>query len=147
MIFVDTGAFLGRYLANDQYFAQARQFWEQLRHPIVTSNLVLVEFATLLTRRVSGGFAAERLRRIYDEPDCRILRPGEAEEREALALVDKFADHRLGMTDAVSMILMRRHKLRRIFTFRNYAFDAKADSMGEWLTLCPLGADGPSGIS
>ncbi len=44
MIFIDTGAFLGRYLPDDQYHVQALAGWEQLvenRLSCCTSNLVL----------------------------------------------------------------------------------------------------------
>ena len=46
MIFIDTGAFLARYLPNDQHHRSAVSVWEKLgsnRENCVTSNFVLDE--------------------------------------------------------------------------------------------------------
>jgi predicted nucleic acid-binding protein len=56
MIVVDTGALLGRYLANDQHHREAQSLWQkvvQQRWLCVTSNFVLDETFTLLARRSS----------------------------------------------------------------------------------------------
>jgi predicted nucleic acid-binding protein len=50
VIFIDTGAFLARYLAKDQYHSPATAFWDALKarnEGLVTSNFVLDETATL----------------------------------------------------------------------------------------------------
>ena len=68
MIFVDTGAFLGRYLPDDQYHATALAGWALLAEhslPCCTSNLVISETITLLARRADYAFAAEKAR--YDQ--------------------------------------------------------------------------------
>ena len=60
MIFVDTGAFLARYLARDQYHQRAVEGWRLLgRHRSVTTAHVLDEVFTLLGRRAGNAFAAE----------------------------------------------------------------------------------------
>jgi len=46
VIFIDTGAFLARYLPNDQHHRSAVSVWEKLgsnRENCVTSNFVLDE--------------------------------------------------------------------------------------------------------
>ena len=46
MIFIDTGAFLARYLSHDQYHYLAKVTWEKLtsrRESCFTSNFVLDE--------------------------------------------------------------------------------------------------------
>jgi len=60
VIFVDTGAFLARYLARDQHHAFARKAWQQLpSRPwrVLTSNFVLDETFTLLARWATPDFA------------------------------------------------------------------------------------------
>ena len=54
MIYIDTGAFLARYIKRDQYHQQAVEFWNQIRKKrerYFTSNFVLDETFTLLGRR------------------------------------------------------------------------------------------------
>ncbi|MEQ2007525.1 MAG: PIN domain-containing protein [Limisphaerales bacterium] len=120
MIFVDTGAFVGRFLVNDQYHETALQLWdtvERTNEACLTSNLVLVEFITLLARRSTPSYAAEKARLIYGSARFEILRPGPVEEAEALTVLLKYADQRVSFTDCVSFVLMQRQNLRTAFTF------------------------------
>ena len=120
MIFVDTGAFLGRFVARDQYHAEASQAWEELAHSdvqIFTSNFVVDETLTLLARRTTYDFAAARGREILGSSVLRILRPHQDAEWEALERFEQLADQGVSFTDCVSFALMRRQRIRRVFTF------------------------------
>ena len=120
MIFIDTGAFVGRYLPDDQHHAAALAGWAQLaeaRRPLCTSNLVLSETITLLARRADYRFAAERARIIHASSALRILRATHEDERAAVDWLEKYADQKVSFTDAVSFVLMRRHRIKQAFTF------------------------------
>lgn len=120
MIFVDTGAFLARYLVRDQYHEISIKTWESLekRNPLFyTSNFILSEVFTLLGRWAGHSFAAERAQRIYETERINILRPVEEDEKNALQTFTKFADLRISFTDCVSSALMKREKLIDVFTF------------------------------
>ena len=120
MIFIDTGAFLARWLASDQHHARARAGWERLARENVrlyTSSFVLSETLTLLGRRAGYAFAAARGRSIRGSKMLDILRPNERIEDEALDLFDKYADQRVSFTDCVSFALMRDARVRRAFSF------------------------------
>lgn len=119
-VFVDTGAFLARYLQRDGRHEEAVRGWQTLRkegYEVVTSNFVVDETLTLLGRRASYSFAAERARRIYDSEGLTLLRPEEVDERTALDWFAKFADQKVSFTDCVSFALMRRYRVRKVFTF------------------------------
>jgi predicted nucleic acid-binding protein len=123
VIFVDTGAFLARHVQRDQHHQTAVAAWQQLaveRLPTYTSNFVLDEAITLLARRTTYAFAAERATRIYASRSLKILRPGPEEELEALAVFRKFADQGVSFTDSVSFVLMRRQRLENAFTFDHH---------------------------
>jgi uncharacterized protein len=123
VIFIDTGAFLARYMGSDQYHHEAVEGWRSLAwagNRYFTSNLVLTETFTLLGRRAGYGFAAERARRIYASELLTVLRAGPADERSALVLFEKYADQKVSFTDCVSFVLMRQHRLERAFTFDNH---------------------------
>lgn len=120
MIFVDTGAFLARYLARDQYHQAAWHGWEVLansRELLYTSNFVLDELFTLLGRRAGNQFAAERARSIYASSSLRILRPDAASELQAIALLDRFADQKISYTDCTSFQLMHSNRIKDCFGF------------------------------
>jgi uncharacterized protein len=125
LIFVDTGAFLARYLSDDSLHARANRTWKDLEKrnsAICTSNFVLDETLTLLARRADYRFAAERGRRIYASEALRIFRADEAVEKRALGLFEKFADQNVSFTDCVSFALMSQHAIERAFTFdRHFA--------------------------
>lgn len=125
MIFVDTGAFIARYLRADGHHRKARKAWVEIERGnarCFTSSFVLDETFTLLGRRSSYGFAAERARALLGSAALTVLRPDADDEIRAVDLFDKFADQELSFTDALSFVLMRRHRLSRVFTFdRHFA--------------------------
>ncbi|HYU30657.1 MAG TPA: PIN domain-containing protein [Thermoanaerobaculia bacterium] len=127
MIFVDTGALLGRHLRDDQHHSDAVPIWSDLfraRARFVTSNFILDEAFTLMARRGGYRFAAERARRLYASREFTILRPSEEHEIAALDFFEKYADQEVSFTDCVSFALMRAHGLRRAFAFDRHFRDA-----------------------
>jgi predicted nucleic acid-binding protein len=126
VIFVDTGPFLARHVSKDQLHAKARRAWKDLERakpsPLFTSSFVLDETFTLLARRTSYVFAAERAEAIYASSVLTVLRPDAMDEVTAIAFFRKLADQEVSFTDCVSFALMRRHRLTRAFTFdRHFA--------------------------
>jgi uncharacterized protein len=127
VIFVDTGAFLARYLPRDEHHVKATRSWKALVRrdwKCYTSNFVLDETFTLLARRSSYSFAAERARAIYASKALQILRPAPDDEHEALLLFEKYADQEISFTDCVSFVLMKRQRVRRAFAFDRHFKDA-----------------------
>jgi predicted nucleic acid-binding protein len=71
----------------------------------------------LLGRRASHLFAAERARALLGSKALAVLRADADDEIRAIELFAKFADQRVSFTDGVSIVLMRRQRLERAFTF------------------------------
>ena len=127
MIFVDTGAWLARFVARDQHHAAAQRAWKRLaRLPwqSYTSNFVLNETFTLLGRRATYSFAVERARSLLTSRRLTILRPDHEDELRAVDLLEKFSDQRVSYTDCLSFVLMRRRGIRRTFAFDRHFTDA-----------------------
>lgn len=127
MIFIDTGAFIARYVPRDEHHSRAKRRWlevERDRIRCFTSNFVLDETFTLLGRRASYTFAAARARALLASTALTILRPDATDEASAADLFAKFADQKVSFTDCVSFALMRRHGLSRAFTFDRHFADA-----------------------
>ena len=120
MIFIDTGAFLARYLERDQHRKEAARLWqdiERTKPKLFTSNFVLDETLTLLARRSSYPFAAAKARTIFASDAFSILRPSAQDELASIEFFEKYADQEVSFTDCVSFTLMRKVGLNRIFTF------------------------------
>jgi predicted nucleic acid-binding protein len=123
VIFVDTGAFLARYLKRDGHHASAVRAWKELGKQTVrcfTSNFVLDETFTLLARRSDYSFAAERARILYSSKMLAVLRPDGETELDAVDLFEKFADQQVSFTDCVSFALMRKQGLKRVFGYDDH---------------------------
>lgn len=120
MIFIDTGPILAQHHALDQHHAAAKEAFRQLverRERCFTSNLVLSEAFTLMGRRLSYGYAAQAARHILSSRSLTILRPDQADDMEAVRLLEKYADQRVGFADCISFILMVKSRIRRAFSF------------------------------
>lgn len=127
MIFVDTSAFVARYIERDQFHKDAVAYWETLASSsiaCVTSNFIVDETITLLTRRTTGHFAAERARQLYASSALHILRAVEADETAAVAILEQYAGEGVSFTDCVSFALMKRHRITEAFTFDDHFADA-----------------------
>ena len=121
MIFIDTGAFLARHVSHDQFHAKARRAWKDLekaKSPLFTSNFVLDETFTLLARRTSYAFAADRAEAAYSSRVLTVLRPGPEAELEALALFRKLGDQEVPA--CVAFAVMGRHGLWRAFPLNRH---------------------------
>jgi len=123
VIYIDTGAFLARYIKRDQYHQQAVDFWNELRkmrERCFTSNFVLDETFTLLGRRTGYKFAIQRARNIYLSKALTILRPTRENEMMALDIWDKYGDQGISFTDCISFAFMRKNKIKRVFSFNTH---------------------------
>jgi predicted nucleic acid-binding protein len=118
MVFVDTGAFLARYLSNDAYHRRAVATWKKLRsESLVTSNHVLDETLTLLARRAGGRFAADRADNIYASEALEIVHSTREDELAAIRLLRKYSDQQVSFTDCTSFVLMKSRQISSVFTF------------------------------
>ena len=120
MIFIDTGAFIARFVSADQHHAQAVPLWkriEQTRPVCVTSNLVISETLTYLGRHVNYGLAAQKGKILYASHWLGVLRPTEEEDLAGLHYFEKYSDQEVSFTDCVSFALMHKRKIHQAFTF------------------------------
>lgn len=125
--FVDTGAFIAKEIAGDQFHAAARQFWAELEergHRLLSSDHVLDESVTLMARRTTYAFAADWGRDAL-ESGIEWLNADDGDWKKALMLMRKFADQGVSVTDCLSAVLMKRAGLKRVF-----GFDRHFEAMG-----------------
>lgn len=131
MIFIDTGAFLARHLAQDANHKKAVSIWKALHgKSLFTSDHVLDETWTLLGRRAGHAFAAARALNVYTAPTLEIVYSTRDDELDAIQLFSKYADQRVSFTDCVSFVLMRRLRIRKAFTFDRHFVLAGFEAVG-----------------
>lgn len=120
MIFIDTGAFIARFVADDAHHKQANQLWREIakqRTRLYTSSSVVNETITLLSRKVSKTFAVEKGALIYHSTAFEILRSDHKLELAALEWMHKFKDQKVSFTDCLSFAVMKSHKIKQYFGF------------------------------
>lgn len=119
-VFIDTGAFVARYLKKDNLHAKSVALWQKIEKAsiqCVVSPLIIHEVATLLSRRSNPVFSAEKIRSIYLSSRFRILRSDTDMEMDALKIMEKYADLPLSYADALTIAIMREYNIKRIFSF------------------------------
>jgi uncharacterized protein len=120
VIFIDTGAFIARFVERDQYHAAAIAFWNELAASglrCLTSNLVISETLNLLARRTTHDFAARQGLELYRSNVLTILRSNASDEIDALSWFHRLADQGVSFTDCSSIALMKREQIKEIFAF------------------------------
>lgn len=125
MIFIDTGPFLAKYIKNDQYHSLAVEKWKMVKkeNKVFTSNHVIDEAITLLSRKTDFYFAFEKAKRIYSTDRFTILRTDLEDELRALKYFKKYSDQKVSFTDCLSMSLIERYRIDKIFTFdRHFSY-------------------------
>jgi predicted nucleic acid-binding protein len=131
MVFIDTGAFLARYLSNDACHQRATAIWKRIAgQALFTSNHVLDETLTLLARRAGSRFAADRADNIYASVALDILYSTKDDEIEAIRLFRKYSDQDVSFTACVSFVLMHRHGIAAAFTFDHHFLVAGFRTLG-----------------
>jgi uncharacterized protein len=118
-LFVDTGAFVAKEIAGDQYHALATRCWREIEEEncqLVSSEHILDESATLIARRTHYAWAADWGNDVLDA-GIEWLRADVTEWRQALQLMRKYADQGGSFTDCPSAVLMKRVGVKQVFGF------------------------------
>ena len=119
MIFIDTGAFISKYIENDQYHNKSLTVWDKIigKSELYTSNHIIDEIITFLMRNTTPSFTIEKANLLYQTDVYKILHSDIEEELHALRILEKYQDQDLSFTDCLTVSLMKRHNIKEIFTF------------------------------
>jgi predicted nucleic acid-binding protein len=119
-IFVDTGAWIAASVAADAHHGEASELWRHLLErggKPCTSVTVVLETFTYLQRRLSPQVALAWRAALVQTPRLEVFDCTAADLEAAWPWLDRRDLHKLGLVDATSFVLMKRHKLRRAFSF------------------------------
>jgi predicted nucleic acid-binding protein len=119
-IFVDTGAWYAAQDPDDRWHAEATATLRTLvarGARLVTSNHVVGETYSLLLRTQGHAAGFRFVDTLGASGRVTLVHVDEATEREAFALLRRFADQAFSFVDGTSFSLLHRRRLRRAFAF------------------------------
>lgn len=125
-VFVDTSFWLASFLKNDKdYKISAKKFKEEVSSGSIlfTSNDVIDEAVTRLVYGSNWGEAAKFIKYIKASIESGFLVELWTDEQvqdEAFTVLEKFKEHKLSLTDATSVVLLKRFKIECILTLDSH---------------------------
>jgi uncharacterized protein len=129
VIFVDTGAWFAVAVANDPDHEASMRWLRRNREPLVTTDYVLAETATLIRMRdktTRGHRLAVRVASsILDQQAAILQNVTAADLQKALRIFRDYSDHLFSFVDCTSFAVMERLGVSRAF-----AFDSHFDEYG-----------------
>lgn len=123
MIFVDTVTWIALFDADlaSPLSEAARTYLETIEEPLVTSDLVIAEtHKWLVYHGKSQARATMAIQSLVEQSACKILDIETADRREAYLIHRRYSDQLLSFTTAMSVALMRRYQVGKIFSFNKH---------------------------
>ena len=121
MTFVDTGAWFAVAVRNDPDHTTAMAWLEQNHDPLVTTDYILAEMATLLRMRdktARGHRLAVRTATSLLHGEAAMLEKVNADDLErALSIFRTYRDHLFSFVDCTSFVVMKRLSITQAFAF------------------------------
>lgn len=117
MRFVDTSFWVALRFAKDGRHPAAKALWEAGPGALVTTNLVLGETWTFLTRKAGHRRALEFYDAAIRLANLVVRRPDDELEAEAWRWLRRHDERPYSFVDATSFALMRRLRLREALAF------------------------------
>jgi predicted nucleic acid-binding protein len=121
VIFTDTGAWFAVAVRNDPDHTAAMAWLEQNHDPLVTTDYILAETATLLRMRdktTRGHRLAVRTATSLLHGEAAMLEEVNADDLErALSIFRTYRDHLFSFVDCTSFVVMERLGITEAFAF------------------------------
>lgn len=128
-VLVDTSALLAFYDRRSADHAAVVQAFRDTPAPLSVSPLVLAEFDFLIAKHAGEKVAVTALREIADSMQIEDFRASDL--RAATKVMERYADLKLGLTDASIVVLAHRCRTERILTLDRRHFSVVRPLSGE----------------
>ncbi len=120
-IFIDTSAFIALYLSDDDFHNKAIKILEKIHKQqisLMASNFILDEVYTFLRAKINRKTAVKFAEFLAENTDIlKIIRVTVADEQQAFKYFKKLDGRGVSFTDCTSFALMKRLKIKTVFTF------------------------------
>ncbi len=117
--FLDTSGLIALVNTDDQWHAAAETVWRELLASgarLVTTSLVLIELGDGLSRIQHRPLAIQIYDSLHAAERIEIVQTTSDHEEQAWQIFRQTDDKEWGITDCVSMIVMRDHDITRVFS-------------------------------
>ena len=119
-IFVDTSAFIALIDRDDQFHAQAKEFYRKKLKPpfkFITSNFAICETLNFLRARLPLKYAVEFRENIVSSQIIEIIHITQRVEDAAFYAMKSHKDKNYSFTDCTSFTVMKELDIATAFTF------------------------------
>jgi predicted nucleic acid-binding protein len=136
MIVADTSGLLAFYNRREPTHVQVREVVAAERDPLIVSPFVVAELEYLLATRLGVDAAVVAIRELaggaYElaQLDDRAL-------SDCAAVMERYADQEIGVTDASLVVLAQRYSTKRLLTLDRRHFSVVRPVTGGRFTLLP----------
>ena len=116
-ILIDSDAFIGLVFRQDAHHERVRNLWRQLQIEqvqFITSNLVITETATMLSRRISLSIAQQFLQ---SAQDIQTIIVDDHIHQLTVDLFQKQQREHTSFVDLSNVVILQELKIKRIFSF------------------------------
>lgn len=120
LIIVDTSAWILLFQKRNHgdLHKKAKLFYETCKEEFCVTDLIIEETHKWLVHHGHPPQQSlEILQSFISQQFAKIISLEEADRYEAIKHVDKYLDHNLSYTDAITVALMRRIGIKKIFSF------------------------------
>jgi predicted nucleic acid-binding protein len=127
MVFVDTSAFVAVAMTHDGRHAEAVTLWRRLekeRAALLTTDWVFGETVSFVRRREGYGAARKVGEALWASRVLQRVTPSAGQVERAWEAFLDYAFDGLSLEDAVSFVVARAHRARRVFTFDEHFAEA-----------------------
>src|SRR5439155_15071714 len=119
-VFIDSSAFFAMIYSRDDNHKDAAQIARRLaaeHWQLCTTNFVRAEAHALTLNKANHRVADRFLKSLSEQTPVQIIRVTEDDERQALAIIERYKDKDFTLTDATSFVVMERLGITNSFTF------------------------------
>ncbi len=117
MIFIDSSAFISYFVSNDINNSKVQDLFNELiEEDLVTSSDVVIETLNWLARKTNKKIVIELGEVLFKEEIARIIQTEKNDKSFALEIIKKYSDHNLSFTDAISFAVIKKLKIKRVFS-------------------------------
>ncbi len=116
MLFVDSSAFIAYFISSDTNHDKTKELFDEIAEKeLVTSQEIIDETLNWLTRKVPKK-TYELGNLLLSGDIARILQTLKEDKVNALEIIKKYSDHSLSFTDAISFTVIKRLKIKDVFS-------------------------------
>lgn len=117
VILVDTSAYYALKDKDDTFHSDALQFVEANTHPMVTTNLIVIETLNLVKCRLGYQHAVEIGKKMFDPEIINVIKITDEDIIEAWKIFQQYDDKGYSFTDCTSFTVMERLRIPSVFAF------------------------------